>query len=444
MVLIIRLSEGFLHYQYPYKLCSLCEILLNSHRYYDAYNHINSYSMKILHTADWHLGQVFYDFDRHDEHVHFLSWLVDYISNKDIDVLLIAGDIYDGPNPSAEAQRLFYSFVKEVTYRNSGLQIIIIAGNHDSASRLEAPNPLLEQMNVTVRGVVRKNIEGEIDFDNLIVPIYSDNELAAYCLAVPYLRQGDYPRSDSYSEGVKELYHQLYDRVKDKGLPVIAMGHLQATGSELSDTDRSERTIIGGVEGVSPDAFDMGIAYTALGHLHRSQRVSSRENVRYSGAPLPMTFAEKNNKHRVVQVNLENGNVDIENIDIPLYTSVISIPAKPSTIDVVLSEIEKLPVGIADGHSPYLEIKILIDSPDTSYKFRIDEALQDKNVRLAKISPFYPQRGESTIGVLSFEQLQEIEPMDVAKDYYRRKFGENEMPDMMQGFLRDVIAEVKP
>jgi exonuclease SbcD len=157
---------------------------------------------------------VFHDFDRHDEHVHFLKWLTGYITDNKIDVLLIAGDVYDGPNPSAEAQKLFYSFIHNVVMRNEELKIIITAGNHDSASRLEAPNPLLEVMNVTVRGVVRKTADGEIDLGQLIVPVYIKNVLSAYCLAVPYLRQGDYPRSDSYSEGVQKLYHLLYEKVK--------------------------------------------------------------------------------------------------------------------------------------------------------------------------------------------------------------------------------------
>lgn len=399
--------------------------------------------MKVIHTADWHIGQIFYDYSRQEEHAYFLEWLIGFITDEKIDLLLISGDVYDGPNPSAEAQKLFYSFLREVTYKNQQLKIIITAGNHDSASRIEAPNPLLQEMNVTVRGVVKRNSEGDIDLDNLIEPIYNDGNIAAYCLAVPYLRQGDYPHSESYSDGVQQLYHLLYNRVKDKGIPVIAMGHLQATGSELSENDRSERAIIGGIEGISPDAFDSGIIYTALGHLHRAQKVSGRDNVRYSGSPLPMTFAEKNNKHKVVMINIEEENVSIDNIDIPLYTSLLSIPSKPSRIDSILEEINKLPIGEVNNHSPYLEIKILIDGPDTSFKFRIEEALKDKSVRLAKISPFYPQRGESKITALTFEQLQEIDPLDVANDYYRRNYGDSDMPQMMQEFIKEAIEEVK-
>lgn len=94
--------------------------------------------MKILHTADWHLGQTFYEYDRREEHLHFLEWLKQQIRQHEIDVLLIAGDVFDSPNPSAESQRMYYRFLREVTSENPSLQIIIIAGNHDSAARLEA------------------------------------------------------------------------------------------------------------------------------------------------------------------------------------------------------------------------------------------------------------------------------------------------------------------
>ena len=169
--------------------------------------------MKILHTADWHLGQTFYEYDRREEHLHFLEWLKQQIRQHEIDVLLIAGDVFDSPNPSAESQRMYYRFLREVTSENPSLQIIIIAGNHDSAARLEAPNPLLEDMNVTVRGVVRRNAEGDIDLQHLIVPLYTEGEVTAYCLAVPYLRQGDYPSAENYSKGVQLLYEQLFNEV---------------------------------------------------------------------------------------------------------------------------------------------------------------------------------------------------------------------------------------
>ena len=209
--------------------------------------------MNIIHTADWHLGQSFFDYDRKAEHLVFLEWLAKTIKEHNTDALLIAGDIFDNPNPSADSQKTYYGFLKEVTSQNPSLQIVIIAGNHDSAARLEAPNPLLQEMNITIKGVIKKCAQGEIDFNDLIVPLRKNGEVAALCLAVPYLRQGDYPTSETYSAGVKAMYQNLYEHINNstnnipkeyRNLPIIAMGHLQATGSEISENDRSEKTII--------------------------------------------------------------------------------------------------------------------------------------------------------------------------------------------------------
>lgn len=125
--------------------------------------------------------------------------------------------------------------------RESGVQVIIISGNHDSAARLEAPHALLEMINVTVRGVGKRSVEGELDCEHLVVPL----KKGGYCLAVPYLRQGDYPEAESYAQGVRKMYEGLFSCVKGKPGPLVAMGHLQATGSEISEYDRSERTVIG-------------------------------------------------------------------------------------------------------------------------------------------------------------------------------------------------------
>lgn len=446
--------------------------------------------MKILHTADWHLGQTFYEYDRHTEHHHFLEWLKRQIKQRDIDLLLLAGDVFDGPNPSAESQRMYYRFLREVTTDNPLLQIIIIAGNHDSAARLEAPNPLFDGMNITVRGVVKRDVEGEIDLAHLIIPVYKKESLplirrakesgkteeellpitmnrdhiAAFCLAVPYLRQGDYPPSENYSKGIQALYKELFNEIKEEGKPVIAMGHLQATGAELSENDRSERTVIGGLEGVAPDAFDRRIVYTALGHLHRVQRVSERENVRYAGSPIPMTFAEKKNRNSIVLIEIDEaktvidertvvidertadmneGRVHITRLAVPLYAPLQSIPPLPEPLEGVMDAIFDLPDGEPTERSPYLEVKIKMTEPDTSYKYKIESALQGKAVRLARVVAVMPALKSTGISAASYEELQSLHPVDVALDYYKRRYGEQEMPAAMKQLLEEVVKEVE-
>jgi exonuclease SbcD len=396
--------------------------------------------MKLLHTADWHLGQTFFDYDRKAEHLQFLTELKKQLRELSVDVLLIAGDVFDTPNPSAESQKIFYRFLREATAENPQLQIVIIAGNHDSASRLEAPNPLLEEMRVIIRGVVKRTVEGEIDYSRLLVPLMEKGEIAAWCMAVPWLRQGDYPEAGSYAQGVGEMYRTLYEMIPDKSRPVIAMGHLQATGSEISENDRSERTIIGGLECVSPDSFSMEIAYTALGHLHRAQRVSGRENVRYSGSPLPMSFAEKNNRQGFTLVEIGDGKTSIEPFTIEPPVRLLSIPGEAGPLPDVLKAVSLLPDGEITADSPYLEVKILITEPEPSLRHRIEEALKNKSVRLARITSVTPQK-ENAWKAITCEDLQTIHPMDVAMDVFRRRFGGEEMPDAMRALLQTVIQE---
>ena len=397
--------------------------------------------MKIIHTADWHIGQTFFEYDRKQEHYLFLLWLKEQIKAQEADVLLIAGDVFDSPNPSAESQRAYYRFLKEVTTENPHLQIVVIAGNHDSAARLEAPNPLLEEMNVIVKGVVKRTSEGEIDYEDLIVPLSCKGEPAAYCLAVPYLRQGDYPAAESYAVGINKMYETLYEQAKERGLPIIAMGHLHAFGAELSDNDRSERTVVGGLEMVSPDSFAEGIAYTALGHLHKPQRLAKRDNVRYAGAPLPMSFSEKNYKQGVDLVILQD-EVTIERLAFDTPVKLLSIPKEPKPLQEVLEEIRILPEGAVDALSPFLEIKVLLTEPEPSLRHQVEEALQGKAVRLARIAATTPRQSGSE-RVMTYEELQTINPMDMAVDVFKKAFGGEDMPAQMKSLLQTVMQEIE-
>ena len=395
--------------------------------------------MKIIHTADWHLGQTFYSHDRSKEHELFLDWLCATIKERNTGLLLISGDVFDTQNPSAEAQRMYYSFLKRVTAENPGLQIIVTAGNHDSAARIEAPSPLLNDINVHVSGVVHYKNE-DIDYDRMIVPI-ADN---GCCLAVPYLRYSDLPPADSYSEGVARMYTDLYERAREKGYsPIIAMGHLQASGAEVSIGDTSEHLIIGGMEGIDAGFANDGIAYTALGHLHRAQRVACKENVRYSGSPLPMSFAELKNRQGVTEVTIENGTCSIENLIFDTPVKLLSIPAKPQAIDIVLDEISKLEDGEADDRAPYLEIKLLVTTIDPMIRQYIEEALAGKYVRLVNISTTSNiVRGEGECRPMTYDEFKKADPIVLIKEIYKRGEGES-MPEHLEELLSGIIKEIQ-
>ncbi len=402
--------------------------------------------IRILHTADWHLGQTFFGYDRTEEHGVFLNWLAEEIRQKEIDALIIAGDVFDVSNPSAASQSMYYQFIYRVTAENPYLQIVIVAGNHDSAARLEAPLPLLQAMRTEVRGVVRKLEGGEIDYDHLTVELKNrKGEVELLCMAVPFLRQGDYPavqtEGNPYAEGVRELYAQLLQRLwkrRTENQAILAIGHLQATGSEIAEKDYSERTVIGGLECVSPEAFSEQIAYTALGHIHKAQRVSGRENVRYAGSPIPMSFAEKHYHHGVVMVTFDGGcAVDIERLECPKLIPLVSVPnGEPVSPEAILKALKELPE--TEAVAPYLEVKVLLEEPEPMLRQEIEEALADKNYRLARIvSTYRTDIGNTVKENENWKRgLQEMFPLQIAQSAFEKIY-QVEMPVELTGLFEE-------
>ena len=331
---------------------------------------------------------------------------------------------------------------------------MIIAGNHDSAARLEAPIPLLEELNTSIVGTVPRTDLCKINFDSLLIPLYNkERRREALCLAVPYLRQGDYPASDegkdTYVEGIAQMYRQLYDYADSRRQPgesLLAMGHLHATGAELSEDDRSERTIMGGLESVSVEAFEEGLAYTALGHIHKAQRVGGRENIRYAGSPLPMSFSEQHYHHQVVAFTVENGCLsDLKAMPVPLRTALHRIPAEPTSPAEVLLQLSNLPLaeeGADRSLWPYLEVQVLLTEPDPGFRHRVEEALADKAVRLTSIIPSYPKKeGEEEFRPLSYTDLQKIAPLDMLRHTFTNRFG-GDLPEELEKMFNDVVREV--
>ncbi|MDR0429652.1 MAG: exonuclease SbcCD subunit D C-terminal domain-containing protein [Tannerellaceae bacterium] len=409
-------------------------------------------SLRIIHTADWHLGQTFFGYEREEEHEAFLTWLVDTLAEQQTDVLLIAGDVFDVANPSASAQRRFFRFLREANKRNPTLQIIIIAGNHDSAARLEAPAPLLEELNTFIIGTIRRTKEGIIDYDSLLIPLYDpEGNRKAWCMAVPFLRQGDYPPAEetqsTYVDGIGRMYRQLYKVALSKQEPgeaIIAMGHLHTTGAELSEDDRSERIIMGGLESVPVDSFDSGIAYTALGHIHKAQRVGSRNAVRYSGSPLPMSFSEANYRHQVVSVIIDEKETRIEPIPIPKTVELLRIPPVPAPLEEVLEKLSSLP-DLKEGEiplTPFLEVRVLLSGPDPALRHKIEESIKGKAVRLTSITSSYPKQGkDEQLRPLTYSDLQTIDPLYMLKHTYTSRYGEG-LPEELEELFNEVVREV--
>ncbi|HEX5338238.1 MAG TPA: exonuclease SbcCD subunit D C-terminal domain-containing protein [Gallionella sp.] len=410
--------------------------------------------MRFLHTSDWHLGQTLHGFERTYEHQCFLDWLVDTIAAEKADALLVSGDIFDNANPSAVAQKQLYHFLQQAKARAPHLNIVLIAGNHDSPGRLEAPGPLLEVFDTTVVGHIRRKDDGEIDLGQLVVPLRNydgknydgknrDGDIAVWCIAIPFLRPGDVPRvetdGDAYVEGVARLYRQALEYVQQRRQPgqaIVALGHCHMVGGKVSA--ESERNIvIGGAEALSAAIFDPVIAYAALGHLHQAQIVGKQEHLRYSGSPLPLSFAEIDYAHQILRVDLDGESVqNIAAIPVPRAVGLLRVPRQPAPVEDVLAALTALDLPEASDlrTHPYLEVRVQLDAPEPGLRARVEAALENKPVRLARIETSVAKNPDGVAAPISLDDLHRLQPEEIFKRLYQSKYGSNAPAEQLAAF----------
>lgn len=272
--------------------------------------------LTILHTSDWHLGRRLYGQLRYEEFEAFLAWLTKTIQQYQVDILIVAGDIFDTMTPSNRAQSLYYKFLSEVSSLHCD-HIVVVAGNHDSPTFLDAPADILKYLNVHVIGTACEDIADEV-----LVLNSKAGEPQCIIAAVPYLRDRDV-RSTQAGEsgadkdanllaGIRQHYAQVADIAKDKQtelnaksqrhIPIIATGHLFAAGGTTTADDGVRELYVGSLGKISADMFDECFDYVALGHLHVPQKVGGREHIRYSGSPIAMGFGEAKQTKQVLLV----------------------------------------------------------------------------------------------------------------------------------------------
>ena len=406
--------------------------------------------IKLVITSDWHLGNSFHGFDRTEDHRHYFHQLSSLIKSEQPDALLVGGDIFDNGNPSATSQRLYFEFLKDITEQNKGLQVVIIAGNHDSAYRLEAPSPLLELSRITVVGTVGRDNDGEVDWGKMAVPVGSiatpGEQLC--CLAIPYLRDGDLPQADTYSQGVRLFVEKVLaeaDKKYGTAVPKVMLAHLYANGSEIAEGS-SERIVVGGSEQVDFDSVSPEIAYVALGHIHRRQRVAGRDNMRYCGSALPMSFTERGYKHGadILQVQ-PDGSCTLSSRDFDLLHPLLSFPEKALPWEEVEKKIAELP-GEDDPQAVrcYLQLNVLMQGADPALSDKVEKALEGKKVWLCKIQAAYPAgEDEAEMDDLrSIEVLQQLSPGDMIRKIYKARFRQD-LPAELQPLVRQVVREAE-
>jgi len=399
--------------------------------------------MKLLHTADWHLGHQLHGHDRTYEHARFFDWLLTIIAERGIDALLIAGDVFDTANPSAASWQLFYRFLARLRARHPRLNIVIIGGNHDSPSKLDAPHELLKAFDLHLVGSVQREASGELDLQRLLVPLTNpEGNIEAWCAAVPYLRSADLrleqelaEGEDRLVEGVRQIYRQTLAALaarRQPGQALIALGHGYLVSGQLSEL--SERKVLGGNQHALPMDIFEGADYVALGHLHLAQSLSP--TVHYSGSPLPLALAEQAYRHQVLEVSLEHGRLaGITRLPVPRVVDIVRLPSEPAPLAEV--ELALLALDLPElpqEQRPFLEVRVLLEQPEPRLRERILALLADKPVRLARISTSYTGQGGSAADRLGAQQLDELTPEAVFRLCYQRQYQGEPGPELLRTF----------
>lgn len=345
--------------------------------------------MKLLHTSDWHLGRALYGRKRYEEYEAFLNWLAALIDSNDIDVLLVAGDVFDNNTPSNRAQELYYRFLCRVAAAPHR-HVVITAGNHDSPSFLNAPRELLKFLNIHVVGFASDSPAEEV-----IAIAGPNNEARLIVCAIPYLRDRDIRTAEAGEsiedkerkiiEGIRLHYRMVYEAAEEKramlkkSVPIVAMGHLFTAGGQTVDGDGVRDLYIGSLAQVGRDVFPEGIDYLALGHLHVPQKVGRSDSIRYSGSPLPIGFGEAGQEKSVVLVEISGDAPQVTHVSVPVFQELKTLQGDWQT---VAGSIDKLKAGRS---KTWLEIVYEGDEIAGDLRARLDAAVEGTGMEILRI-----------------------------------------------------------
>lgn len=411
--------------------------------------------MKIIHTSDWHIGQTLYNYSREEEHIYFFNQLKNIIIEEKPDALVVSGDVFHSATPTVVSQRLYYHYLVELSKLDDDLQIIIVAGNHDSPSRLEAPRELWNAFNVSVIGYLdfyKDTDADELSYDvsKIEVPIKRNNEIIGWILAVPYINPGNYPsleENDSYSNRVFSFYNDLKNNLKshsqyNENQHIIATGHFTLNGANTKGHDR----MIGGLESVNAEEISSltDIDYWALGHIHHPQYVGNNKKMRYSGSPFAMNFNEDYG-HSVSIVEMENHNVNVRVLEIEPLIPLLDFPIKPESYDDA-ERLEDVMDKLADILDKELYIRLHLKSDLSLSELEnamIMDRFKDKKARYCGVQIYLPTKVDpsSNKEIRTIEEFKSISPFELGCSVYEKK-NNAEMPEEMKLMFKEVCDEV--
>lgn len=378
--------------------------------------------MKILHTSDWHLGHVLYNHDRTEEQQSMLEQIRSIVETHKPDLFLLCGDVYHTTQPSSSVQTMFAESILKIHQANPEMQIVITAGNHDSAIKHEIFRKPWQYLNVHAIGSINRNNI----FDQII-----EIPNKAFVIAIPYTYERNIP------EGFYQSLLQEVEKRNTNNLPVIMSVHTTISGSDFSGHERADEKVVGGIESISLENIGEGFDYLALGHIHKPQFIhNSEKKARYCGTPLPITFDETY-QHSISLVEIgshgEIPKVEIINIENP--HPLVNLPEEGfQTWDKVKELLKEYPADQQD----YIRLNIQVeDLLPATVKLEIENISREKQYKFCCVNIERTNHSHEEIKSLSVEEFQAEAPIEIATKYAQQIGGV--FDEEMQGLFQEVL-----
>ncbi len=404
--------------------------------------------MRLLHTADWHLGQRFHDQRRGDDEQHALDQLLELSAEHRIDAFLLAGDIFDTANPGAEEQRRYYRFLFKLVTEVGVPTVVVTGGNHDSALRLDGPKDLLADLGIQVVGRWPRDTPPE----HCLVELKDrQGRVGAICAAVPYLRDGDLrlpPIGETapqiharYAQALENRYFQVRQAAAEAypELPLVVMGHCYVDDALIGGGERPVQ--IGNLAKVRVQVLGEGTAYLALGHLHRPQRLGGQDHWRYSGSLLPTGFDEVERRREVLRVDLPADGSAGEVTSLPLepYREYRRLHGTPDQLESILADLVPPEVGTP---IPWAEASVVLEGPRPGFAQHLVDSARDRGWDLISVKR-HRATTERTERSAAGEVLglKELDPEEVFIERHRQEFDRDPDDELLTEF-RSLLESV--
>ncbi|BAN46841.1 exonuclease subunit SbcD [Metapseudomonas resinovorans] len=402
--------------------------------------------MRILHTSDWHLGQHFMGKTRQAEHQAFCRWLIEQVRERQVDAVLIAGDVFDTGAPPSYAREQYNQFIVELL--DTGASLVVLAGNHDSVAMLGESRALLAQLGTRVVPAVGTDLDQQ-----LLVLKRRNGEPGAILCAIPFIRPRDVLQSQagqsaadkqlSLQQAIQDHYQQLFALAEQRrnelggGLPIIASGHLTTVGASASESVRE--IYVGALEAFPTSAFPAA-DYIALGHIHRPQKVGGLEHIRYCGSPIALAFDEAKQQKQVLLVELDSiGLHQVEALPVPCFQPLHSVRGSLDELPAQLAEVTR--EGTPE-RPVWLEVLVSTDDYLSDLQARLAALCEGLPVEVLRIRR---ERGNAQPGLAraARETLDELNPEEVFDKRLESEVLEDGLHRELLGLHRQVLADLR-